>query len=256
MPNPSFFCIATQYGEAQIANAIANSGTIHLTKMVIGDGGGAAMTPNSTMTGLIRQVWEGDLTSVFRDALNLNWVHAISTIPAASGPFTIRELGILDSSGNLFAVANYPDTYKPVPSDGVSNDVTVEVIIIASDTAQITIQLTSADLVPLTQLLRMPFVAVNSATVTTPPASPTIGDMYRVAVGSGGVWTGKDNLLTQYDGNSWQFGDAYLMTIIGVGDTGIYLQRTASGWKQVLLPTLGKIRFYAQGRGHYGEGNY
>ncbi|MBB4287982.1 phage tail protein, partial [Roseospira goensis] len=48
-----YFTVLTLAGQAALANALATGGTVALTDMAVGDGGGAPVTPTETMTALV-----------------------------------------------------------------------------------------------------------------------------------------------------------------------------------------------------------
>lgn len=50
---------------------------------------------------------------------------------------------------------------------------------------------------------RVAWLPVLSVTVTAPPASPTLGDAYIIPAGATGVWAGKAQQLTEWNGTSW-----------------------------------------------------
>lgn len=48
-------------------------------------------------------------------------------------------------------------------------------------------------------------LSVKDRDLTTPPASPTLGDRYLVPSGATGAWSGQTNKLTVWDGAAWAF---------------------------------------------------
>jgi len=52
----------------------------------------------------------------------------------------MREVGLFDADGNLFAVGNLPPTYKPNASEGAFSDALVRMVIILSNASAITLQ--------------------------------------------------------------------------------------------------------------------
>lgn len=133
--------IHTNYGLAAIAAAVVSGIPINLTHMAVGDGAGSPVTPLPTMTALVNQRYQTTINRVQQDPANPTryWVEML--IPASVGGWTIREFGIKDSTGALFAVGNFPDTYKTLPSDGATNDLVVRVELIVSNAGVITIQI-------------------------------------------------------------------------------------------------------------------
>jgi hypothetical protein len=60
-----------------------------------------------------------------------------TVIPTDVGGFYIRELGIFDSDGELFAIANLPESYKPVQTEGATRDFHIRVVIEIENTENI-----------------------------------------------------------------------------------------------------------------------
>ncbi|WP_421998234.1 phage tail protein [Roseovarius confluentis] len=137
--------LVTLTGQGKITDAIANGTDIDLSRMVVGDGLGNAVAPTEIMTELVNEVYDVQLSSVARDAQNANWLIAEATIPEAAGPFTVREVGLIDGDGDLFAVADYPATEKFTAAQGIATALTVRIIIVVSDTANVSILLSPSD---------------------------------------------------------------------------------------------------------------
>ena len=132
----------TNAGAALYAAALASGTPIVLNLAAVGDGGGVDIaTPDPTRTTLVNQVYSGAITSLSVDPGNANLMWAGLDIPPATGGFTIREVGLFTSAGVLFAISNYPDTYKPVLADGSASDLVINFGLLASNTALITISI-------------------------------------------------------------------------------------------------------------------
>lgn len=74
--------------------------------------------------------------------------------------------------------------------------------------------------------------AVISMTDTTPPVSPSDGDLYIVGAGATGAWADQDNNLARYveEGNSWQFFEAGTEVFLVFNRADGALYRYDSGW--------------------------
>lgn len=131
----SYFTILTTIGQAKIANAVALGKQIQLTEMALGDGNGNPTTPSQSQTGLVRQVYRAQLNQLSVDPSNPNYVVAELVVPTDVGGWTVREMGLYDVDGNLIAVGNFPDTYKPVLTEGASRDLVVRCIIEVSNSS-------------------------------------------------------------------------------------------------------------------------
>ena len=126
--NENYYTILTSYGKQALANAQASGTAINITEFAVGDGNGNYYAPNETQTGLVNEVYRAQINRITTDSNNPNWVIVEGIIPADVGGFTIREIGIFDDNGNLIAIGNYPETYKPVLSQGAGNDMYIRFI--------------------------------------------------------------------------------------------------------------------------------
>lgn len=128
-----YFTILTDIGKAKLANATALGQTVNLTQIAVGDGNGTAVTPTQAMTDLVNQVWIGNVSDLRIDEAQNNWIVAESYIASDIGGFTVREVGLFDDVGDLIAVGNYPDSYKPVFASGAAKDMLLRIIIEVSN---------------------------------------------------------------------------------------------------------------------------
>lgn len=133
--------ILTNLGLAKIAQAIADADevtppTVQVSSMVFGDGNGNPTTPSATQMTLVRQVYKADLN---RLELNLetNRYIAEAIVPADQGGWTVREVGLIDTDGDLFAVASFPDVYKPTAGEGAIRDLVVRLVFEVTNAAEV-----------------------------------------------------------------------------------------------------------------------
>lgn len=129
-----YFAILTNQGAARLANAAALGTTLKITHMSVGDGGGKAVTPNPEQTTLINEVRRGVVNMLSIDPQNINQIIVEQVIPENEGGWFIREIGLFDSEGMLIAVANCPETYKPLLQEGSGRTQTIRMILIVSST--------------------------------------------------------------------------------------------------------------------------
>ncbi|MCT8975484.1 phage tail protein [Clostridium sp. CX1] len=135
-----FYTILTKLGKSKIANVSALGIKLNLVKFQVGDGGGTYYNPTEEQTQLKNKVWEGNINSVIVDENNPNWIVMETVIPADQGGFMIREAGIFDDEGNLVVIGKYPETYKPIASEGSSKDLIIRMILEVSNTASVTLK--------------------------------------------------------------------------------------------------------------------
>lgn len=136
----NFYTIITKTGLAKIANAQLTSEKVNFSHIVIGDSNGVYYNPQSNATTLVNEVWRGGIGSISVDENNPNWIVVETVVPATVGGFTVRELGLLDASGDMIAIGKYPQTYKPVLADGSSKDLYIRMIIEVANTSVVTLK--------------------------------------------------------------------------------------------------------------------
>ncbi|AUQ27222.1 phage tail protein [Dickeya zeae] len=135
-----YFTILTHIGEAKLAQAISTGKPLEITHMGVGDGGGVFPTPDPTQTTLVNEKRRAVINSLSVDPDNPGQVIAEQVIPENEGGFWLREIGLYDAAGNLIAVANCPETYKPELKEGSGRIQTVRMILIVSRTDAITLK--------------------------------------------------------------------------------------------------------------------
>lgn len=134
---PQFYTLLTDVGQAKLANAVALGTTIEITQLAVGDGGGDLPTPDSSATALVNEVRRAAINASQTDPDNPSWIVVEQVLPPDVGGWTIREIGIFDVDGDLIGIGNYPETYKPVLSEGSSRTQTVRFVLEVSDTSAV-----------------------------------------------------------------------------------------------------------------------
>lgn len=124
----------------KLAQAESTGTAINLTHMAVGDGNGNPVTPNPTQTQLVRERFRATINRVYQSANDPLRFTAELVIPASAGGFTLREVGVFDADGSLFAVGNLPATYKPVDTEGAYSDTVVRLDFMVSNASTITLQ--------------------------------------------------------------------------------------------------------------------
>ncbi|EPD3364504.1 phage tail protein, partial [Escherichia coli] len=108
-----------------------------LTHMAVGDGGGTLPTPDSKQTRLVHEVWRHTVNRVILDATHQNRIITELVIPPETGGFWIREIGVFDEHGDLIAVGNTAESYKPTVAEGSGRAQTFRTILTVSSTATV-----------------------------------------------------------------------------------------------------------------------
>ncbi|WP_260506451.1 phage tail protein [Yersinia enterocolitica] len=136
-----FFALLTNIGAAKLANATALGTRLEITQMAVGDGGGILPTPNPAQTQLVNEQRRAALNMLTVDPVNTSQIIAEQVIPETEGGWWIREIGLLDKDGDLIAIANCAETYKPQLQEGSGRTQTIRVILIVSSTEAVTLKI-------------------------------------------------------------------------------------------------------------------
>ncbi|MFU2315959.1 phage tail protein [Rahnella sp. PCH160] len=134
-----FKSLVTALGQARIASAIASGKDVNITQLAVGDGNGSATTPSTSQTALVHETYRLPLNSIKTDNKNANWIIAEAIIPASVGGFWMREMGLFSSEGELIAVSNMADSYKPTLEEGSGRTQTLRMVITVTDTDAVTL---------------------------------------------------------------------------------------------------------------------
>lgn len=125
----NYFAILTDTGIAKIA-----AGVFAPAIMQFGD---TNRVPVSTDTSLAHKVCEANLINVIAEN---NKVIMEAIAPELTMGFWIREVGVLDTDGDLVAIARYPETFKPADTDGSAKEVCVRMVLQISNASEIVVQ--------------------------------------------------------------------------------------------------------------------
>lgn len=163
--------VVTDRGNELMMNAVANGRKVAITEFAVGDGNGAYYRPSTDMTALKKEVWRGPINSceISSEAANVLIVTAVC--PGAAGGFTIREMGVFDTAGNMIAVCNSPAIPKVTITDGVVNEMRLEmeIALLNGEAVELVVDpnivtATKADLERLREeMLRMGRVTIGTA---------------------------------------------------------------------------------------------
>ncbi len=228
----------TTYGEQKIAAALAGGAPLTVVAIAVGDGGGSPVAPSEGQTALTHEVWRGAISSWGVDPADTRRIVVHVTVPATAGPFVVREAGVYDGTGGLICVTALAAT--EVVGPGTSNQATSIDLIIAmpiGSAGAITVSPTQGERFTIERLYRTPFISINSATTTAPPANPSLGDLYIVPSAASGAWAnaGKGT-IAEWNGIFWAFLAPPLKMVAGIMDAADdaaveYLKWDGTAWE-------------------------
>lgn len=131
--------VVTDLGNELMMQAVADGRKVAITEFAVGDGGGEYYKPVTDMTALKNEQWRGPVNACRVSSTAPNILEVSAFCPAEAGGFTIREMGVFDKDGNMIAICNCPATPKVPVSDGVKNEMLLEleIALINGDTVEL-----------------------------------------------------------------------------------------------------------------------
>ena len=122
--------VITDAGKAAISNAILTETSVDLTEFAVGSGDISAIGDLEAQTALVNEEHRGAITASEVDPQVPGIVTVEFNVPAPIGGFTMTEWGLFDAAGNLFAIGNYPASFKATDT----TDATVRVRLVIGNT--------------------------------------------------------------------------------------------------------------------------
>ena len=136
-----YLALLTNIGAAKLAKATALGTKVEITQMAVGDGNGVLPTPNPAQTALVHELRRATLNMLTVDPANASQIVAEQVVPEDVGGWWIREIGLFDKDGDMVAIANCAETYKPQLQEGSGRVQVIRVILIVSSTEAVTIKI-------------------------------------------------------------------------------------------------------------------
>ncbi|CAA0086850.1 Uncharacterised protein [Starkeya nomas] len=230
-----YYGLVTAIGLAKLAASAAGGPSLTLSTMAFGDGGGAETAPTSAATGLVNERYRAMLVEKYPHPTNPSILYVEGIIPPGVGGWTMREAGIYDAAGDLIVIAKTPTINVALISEGASTEGVVRLPIVFDSASSVQILVDPTVLLAtqgwvLDRVLTRPFITVDSATVTAPPANPAAHALYLVPAGATGAWASQEHKLAYYLGG-WHYYAAPVAKHVAASDTGKLYRRLAGGWE-------------------------
>lgn len=131
-----YYTIVSNKGKQAVIKALANKELIDLTTMSVGDGESPIDTNWQSLPN------EKDKFGITQIKIVDNITLEVTGILSASkGGYMIRQAGLYTSDNILFAIAQLPQTAKPVLSDGASKDMTIKFVITIADASVVNLSI-------------------------------------------------------------------------------------------------------------------
>ncbi len=140
----TYYTSLTDYGLEAVQKASFISQPLNITHLAIGDSAGSYYEPSGDMIALKGEKYRGEINRIYQDKNNPSLMIFEAIIPYTSGGYTIREAGLFDEDGKLFAIAKLAETVKPKSSEGEAKELYIRLIIEISNAANITFNMNSS----------------------------------------------------------------------------------------------------------------
>lgn len=124
-----YYTLITDIGIKKVIESQVDGTQLHLKSFAVGDGGDGYYSPQSTQTHLMNETYRNNISRIYTDTNYSNRLIVECSIPPTSGGYYIREVGVFDESRNLIAIANIPESYKPVEEEGSTRDFYIKVVV-------------------------------------------------------------------------------------------------------------------------------
>lgn len=125
----TYYSIITNNGLIKNAQASVNNVSLDLTQIAVGDANGTNYDPQPTDSSLQNELYRTSLSHVVLDENNPSQLIIEGVISEEIGPFFVREIGIFDANGDLFAIGKFPETFKPNLPSGVGKKLYIRMIL-------------------------------------------------------------------------------------------------------------------------------
>lgn len=189
----NYYTLLTPVGLAKVANAQLTQSKVAISHIAVGDSNGTNYPPTGNETALKKEKWRGSISGIAIDSANPNWIVVEAILPATVGGFTLREVALYDEVGDMIAIGNYPDTYKPVASDGSTMDLVLRTIIEVSNADSVTLKIDPNVIVASRKYVDDKFALAN--TNLTEHSTDTVSDGVH-GMGSAAAQTYEEGLWT------------------------------------------------------------
>lgn len=179
-----YFALVTTTGLGKLASANAGGPQVVLDDIAVGD---SAATPVVGATTVGGQQWREPINRAYVDPAAATRIVVEGIIPASAGGWTIRQVGIFDDDGDLFAIAKFPVTYKPAPAEGAARDMIINLVLEVGNASAVSVTVD-----PSAVLATQAWVTGQIGGFSVPDATETVKGKAEIAT-TAEVQTGTDH---------------------------------------------------------------
>lgn len=121
--------LLTTLGQQKLASAASAGGQpVRITEFAVGQGVNVDFSKRLDQQVLVSKRYQGDVESVASTAVTGQY-EITCIVPQDQGGWAIREIGLIDSAGDLIWVGQVPEVQKPVASSTAAVDYRIKAVI-------------------------------------------------------------------------------------------------------------------------------
>ena len=136
---PEYYCVLTDIGAAKLAQAGLLGAKLEIDKIAVGDGNPLESLPTPA-TRLVAEKYRAPVGAVYSPEEDPSVVIVEMDIPTTVGGWSVNELALIDTVGDVVAVANYPITWKPVVTTGTGRVLLLRVMLDVGSAEHVTLK--------------------------------------------------------------------------------------------------------------------
>ena len=171
----------TNAGAIALNEAITGDTAVALEVLAVGDANGADYVPDGSEAALINEQHRLPLASIIPHPDNADWLVMEAVLPPDVGGWWIREVGVFDDNGDLFAIANFPPTYKALAADGSASSLTIQIVLQVSSTNALTLSVDAGEGYATPALVEAAYPWANEAEASDEATEHKVVDPKRLA---------------------------------------------------------------------------
>lgn len=136
----TYYTTLTEAGVDALANAALTGRPVGFSWMGVGDGSGVRVKLAKEQDGLRNERYRAPLNRLVIADQGANVIRAEMVMPPEVGGFWMREAALYDDDGVCLALANVPDSYKPLLEEGSGRLQAVNLWVAVTSTADVVLK--------------------------------------------------------------------------------------------------------------------
>lgn len=180
-----YYCILTPAGRLKVEQAAFLGQPVTITHMAVGDGNPLENPPEDDQPAMVHEVYRAPLNKLYSPAEDNSVVIAEMAIPTTAGGFNVNEVELIDSTGTVVALGNYPLTWKPPYTSGTGRVLLIRIMLDVSNAANVELIIDPAAVMASEQHVRLAIDELKR--YVDQPSGVAVGTYTKVEVNARGL---------------------------------------------------------------------